>query len=264
MSGQRYIWGTDDLYDMIHSDFGRPLKSAPLTTRGWAVQERVLPRRTLYFARGEVFLECDKSIVCEAFPIKIPDQLAYFLILTKRPICAKTWIEIVEKYSKCKLTLSRYKLVAISGLARLMATETGDEYVAGMWRKDLERQLCWRALGEESHGGPYMSPPISTFRSLLEPSSLDANTSSNQYFNAREVRNWTRTRSWHNRLMESLPVYVKGLRPGDLDEGQHKSVFVARILHMETSVSALILEPASNDIRGQYKRIVIVYFDASI
>lgn len=69
----------------------------------------------------------------------------------------------MREYSRCKLTLSRDRLVAISDLARVLAGESGDEYVAGMWRKDLELQLCWRCWGEmtETLGNPFAAPSVS-------------------------------------------------------------------------------------------------------
>jgi len=53
------------------------------------------------------------------------------------------WGWIVERYSECKLTKPKDKLVAISGVARIIQRQTRDQYVAGLWRKDLEVQFCW-------------------------------------------------------------------------------------------------------------------------
>lgn len=57
------------------------------------------------------------------------------------------WQWIVESYSRCELTKSSDKLVAISGLARNMQLQTGEQYVAGLRREDIEQQLCRLPFG---------------------------------------------------------------------------------------------------------------------
>jgi hypothetical protein len=47
----------------------------------------------------------------------------------------------VAGYSKCQMSLSKDKLIALSGVAQNLQRASGDEYLAGMWRKDLEWQL---------------------------------------------------------------------------------------------------------------------------
>ncbi|KAI1777266.1 heterokaryon incompatibility protein-domain-containing protein [Hypoxylon cercidicola] len=73
---------------------------------------------------------------------------------------AEIWAQCVSMYSRTKLTRLSDKLVAISGVARwvheqeasLCVDESSenerkeDEYLAGLWRKNLETQLLWRVL----------------------------------------------------------------------------------------------------------------------
>lgn len=54
------------------------------------------------------------------------------------------WCSSVEIYSKCSLTYSKDKLVAISGIAKMLIVEMGCDYLAGLWRRDLEHQLLWK------------------------------------------------------------------------------------------------------------------------
>ncbi|KAL9619841.1 MAG: hypothetical protein Q9160_005581 [Pyrenula sp. 1 TL-2023] len=56
------------------------------------------------------------------------------------------WLNIVEDYSKCGLTLCEDKLVALGGIAQKVQAESGDEYFAGLWRQNFEQQLCWYAI----------------------------------------------------------------------------------------------------------------------
>ncbi|RDW62449.1 hypothetical protein BP6252_11882 [Coleophoma cylindrospora] len=55
----------------------------------------------------------------------------------------RQWSEIVQSYSRRSLTFRKDKLVAISGLARILAHVYGTNYVAGLWVKDLLRLLAW-------------------------------------------------------------------------------------------------------------------------
>jgi hypothetical protein len=53
----------------------------------------------------------------------------------------------VQNYSTTAITNPVDKLIAISGIARLYADLTGDTYIAGMWRKNLESQFSWKRIG---------------------------------------------------------------------------------------------------------------------
>jgi hypothetical protein len=54
------------------------------------------------------------------------------------------WGKVVEVYSRTRLTKPDDKLIALSGIAKMMSAEIKDVYVAGMWRKNLASQLLWR------------------------------------------------------------------------------------------------------------------------
>ncbi|KAF5507140.1 hypothetical protein CGCA056_v013434 [Colletotrichum aenigma] len=53
------------------------------------------------------------------------------------------WAEIVKTNTSCKLTFQQDKLVALSAIAKNVMKTLGDEYVAGMWPKYLDRELIW-------------------------------------------------------------------------------------------------------------------------
>lgn len=42
------------------------------------------------------------------------------------------WRNIIQLYSRTRLTYSKDKLVALSGVARQFQSATGDQYVAGL------------------------------------------------------------------------------------------------------------------------------------
>lgn len=152
------------LYDCAPATIESSLRDAPLAARAWALQERVLPHRTLHFTATQVFWECNKKILCETFPEDLPEGLTECLRMTNGPVTKDNWHEIVGLYSGCKLTHSKDKLVALSGVARLVQAktvdETGGDYIAeaGMWKKDLELQLCWRITQTAMRISPYTAP----------------------------------------------------------------------------------------------------------
>ncbi|CZR68721.1 uncharacterized protein PAC_18620 [Phialocephala subalpina] len=120
-------------------------ESDPLRRRAWVVQELLLSPRILHMGKSQVSWECCESKVCEAFP----DRLPRFVHIDAEsvPIEAMStlsWRSIIQTYTSCNLTKPEDKLVAISGVVKIMQTTTGDEYCAGLWRKNLPEQLLWR------------------------------------------------------------------------------------------------------------------------
>ncbi|KAK4450354.1 heterokaryon incompatibility protein-domain-containing protein [Podospora aff. communis PSN243] len=130
--------------------------SAPLNRRGWVLQERHLATRQLNFARDAVYWECKQLASSEHFPDRIPRPLRWVGglnggILTEKPRVDFTsvpqlrqaWNELVQAYSTTSFTYSTDRIVAVSGLVSELAGRLDDEYLAGLWRKDLHKQLCW-------------------------------------------------------------------------------------------------------------------------
>jgi hypothetical protein len=56
---------------------------------------------------------------------------------------SELWYNAVRSYSSCGLSKSKDMLPAIAGLARILAAQTGDTYIAGMWKHRLVYQLVW-------------------------------------------------------------------------------------------------------------------------
>jgi hypothetical protein len=132
---------------------------APLNTRGWVAQERFLARRQLSFAKSQVYWECHELVASEQFPAGIPETLRDFspynqaVPPTGKPtLNFKTeadrilaWAALVDFYSGCDFTKISDKTIALAGLAEEMRNVTEDTYLAGMWKEDLQEQLCWAA-----------------------------------------------------------------------------------------------------------------------
>lgn len=139
--------------------------TTPLESRAWTFQERYLASRTLHFTASEVYWECYHTNACETFPAGFPPEFVHGnpACRPKTPILAAMWEWYVEKHSCRKLTFHSDKLVALSGMAQAINLQINDEYVVGMWRSKLERQLCW-SLGRNGQAKdgkeivPYRAP----------------------------------------------------------------------------------------------------------
>ncbi|KAL7893133.1 heterokaryon incompatibility domain-containing protein, partial [Trichoderma sp. TUCIM 5745] len=134
----------DVIYDFMTSPLIHPELDV-LNNRGWVVQERYLSRRTLHFTAKQVFWECDGESACETCPGGYPQRASSFCPyeLKRRGMDRSNWDDLVSQYSGARLTQSSDRLIAVEGLARSIQATTKDEYVAGMWREWIERQLAW-------------------------------------------------------------------------------------------------------------------------
>ncbi|TVY28751.1 hypothetical protein LHYA1_G002184 [Lachnellula hyalina] len=110
------------------------IENAPLASRGWVFQERLLAPRILYLDDTQLFWECHGLKACEAYPDGMPFS---------------------DGSSKERDALAALKLGTIGStisspdkkqLQRLWQNSCFDDgYCAGLWRKYLPSQLLWRA-----------------------------------------------------------------------------------------------------------------------
>ncbi len=127
----------------------------PLLSRAWGFQERLLATRVVHFTPSELVWECQEARWCECGAVESAyyssknNMLAAFqecLLSDEKSeaMVRRMWREIVKSYSRRRLTRGEDKLPALSGVARLLANATGDDYVAGLWRSALPFDLLWR------------------------------------------------------------------------------------------------------------------------
>lgn len=162
------------------------VKKAPLSQRAWVVQERILAPRSLYFCEGQLFWECREQHACESLPMGLPlefiTDIKEYMASDVVPIKAfekaielakardsyanrmaddstpgvtrqyqdayQVWNDILESYARCALTDPSDKFVAISGVAKDFAKITGDDYLAGLWRRNFINGLLWTSTPE--------------------------------------------------------------------------------------------------------------------
>ncbi|KAJ0160670.1 hypothetical protein CTA2_7562 [Colletotrichum tanaceti] len=163
--------------EVIH-DYHTRMRDEPLTKRAWGFQERVLARRMLHFASGQMYWECLEGFQAEE-GLRLPrslqcvsedaDVTAYYAReraaendtgsrRRRRRRWAKdgakdeagadlrSWERMLREYGPREMTDPADKLPAISGIAKVMSKILDDEYVAGLWRGHLIRGLCWQGL----------------------------------------------------------------------------------------------------------------------
>jgi hypothetical protein len=137
----------------LKSDFNAAL----LHSRAWVLQERVLSPRVVHFGKTMVFWECRQQTSAELvtdFTIQSIQIYEESRIKKAEDVFAKDgiieqWVRLVEEYSGRLLTQSEDRLVAFSGIAkivqRILESSTGKswEYVAGLWRPLLPWALLW-------------------------------------------------------------------------------------------------------------------------
>jgi hypothetical protein len=158
----------NDSYRLYHDTFWcDAFKDMPLMKRAWVVQELLLAPRILHLSGRQLLWECYDLDACESYPDGIPPNMEQrsmsrgamwdaFNNAQRRSVAVdrgserpskddlwKLWTGIVETYTACKLTYTSDKLVALSGVAKLMEQAIDDQYCAGLWRKNLVTQLFW-------------------------------------------------------------------------------------------------------------------------
>ncbi|KAF4442808.1 hypothetical protein F53441_11636 [Fusarium austroafricanum] len=120
------------------------LQDDPLSARSWALQERVLSRRTLLYAKQQMFFECkegfrgEDGLLLDARFDNVHDmpgeeknlQKSDALSSDDKEALLQHWCSLLWVYGPRKLTKASDKLPAISGLARIFAKRLDDEYVA--------------------------------------------------------------------------------------------------------------------------------------
>lgn len=133
-------------------DFEENVTAAPLNRRAWVLQERYLAARIVHFAENQIYWQCPSAIMSasDSSNTLVNHRDTYnFSAVESRTNVFESWTTIVEAYSPCKLTFSSDKLVAMSGLAR-RASEllrcTPEDYLAGLWRQELPKNLLWSAV----------------------------------------------------------------------------------------------------------------------
>ena len=171
--------------------------TGPWTTRGWTMQEGLLPNRLLFYTSSQMIWKCCTMLEyergCKQAPLaEIIDGLIdaggqdiwnfdnfsklkalpwYLQSIPETLLSEKyrLWYALVENYTPRRFKHIQDRLVAISGLAKIFGDLIqDDEYVAGLWRRDMTRGLSWHVSGAKlipSKTTQSFSIPADTFPS---------------------------------------------------------------------------------------------------
>ena len=138
---------------------------APLLQRAWVCQERMSSPRIIHYTSAQIFWECEHCMLSEDNIIVSSETASsdrkarsFFLTLYSSMIL-KNWgwhhwyAALVEyQYSRCNLTFKQDKLIAISGLAKLINDKTTVPYFAGHWYSNEHEFLNSLYWARESAG----------------------------------------------------------------------------------------------------------------
>ncbi|KAH7079905.1 heterokaryon incompatibility protein-domain-containing protein [Paraphoma chrysanthemicola] len=128
-------------------------ETSPIDNRGWTLQEHLLAHRVVRFTDYQLHWACmGTSLFERENPESLPSahvrdlSLAYEMykgIRDKNRGC-RHWMNIVQEYTRRRLTDGSDKLPAMSGIAESWArTSKEDEYLAGLWKSHLPLGLLW-------------------------------------------------------------------------------------------------------------------------
>ncbi|KAF6795394.1 heterokaryon incompatibility protein [Colletotrichum sojae] len=130
-------------------DYVTEMENGSLNRRGWVLQERTFSPRTLYFGKSSLFWDCrslelDEFPSSAATPVEVASRESVNLkkgLPFNRKIDSsenveqvfETWYKLLKIYCASGLTFETDRLLAISGIAKLVARKTKSDYYAGIW-----------------------------------------------------------------------------------------------------------------------------------
>lgn len=125
-----------------------------LETRGWAIQEHLLPTRSIKFASYLIW-ECKELSINEfgrESQLDTDNLQRDFTSLVLEPEetdpvdinrIRELWWLVLKKYKKSKLSVRTDRLAAIAGLSSAIQRRTGWTFVYGLWQPFIIQELLW-------------------------------------------------------------------------------------------------------------------------
>ncbi|KAJ8112221.1 hypothetical protein OPT61_g5361 [Boeremia exigua] len=135
-----------------------------LNQRAWVVQERLLSPRNIHYDRDQLVWECNELFASERFP----KGFGGLINKTAKPLrisldtarlngqeeailgqsLRQVWRPAVNKFAFTNITKPTDRHIAIHGIGSRIRDICGWPYVAGMFLKNLQSQLCWATIGD--------------------------------------------------------------------------------------------------------------------
>jgi hypothetical protein len=147
------------------------LENSFLQTRAWVAQERLLSSRSIHYDVDQIMWECKETRLTEdCVPVDVDIdhhqgmrwdgrfQLQYPRYVTKWSSLSIDfvwdWYAMIDNYTTRNLTNPDDKLPALSGIASVMASRTGEKYVAGLWESHINIGMLWKRAST----APWLKP----------------------------------------------------------------------------------------------------------
>ncbi|KAK4209759.1 hypothetical protein QBC37DRAFT_449765 [Rhypophila decipiens] len=142
---------------------------APLASRGWAAQERLMSRRILHFAANCVCWECyelqategdPSGCVLGVYPLRgnLPgkglEKSARCLTTIPPELIPRMWYDYIETYSGKKFPHVSDRLPALSARANRVQSLIPHQFLEGMWAENNVTGLAWRSWAWDWADGP--------------------------------------------------------------------------------------------------------------
>ncbi|OCL05864.1 HET-domain-containing protein, partial [Glonium stellatum] len=170
------------------------VEKAPVSQRAWCLQEQELSTRSVQFTSHQFLWRCKTATTSEgairgamenpAGRINLADFKACYEYvkrelfgssnargadLNSASIVSKTtqdlsheyytyWYKTMESYANRNITIEADRLPAISGLAQRQVIYWDDQFLAGIWAKDILPGLLWRQRTLFGEGGRLKRP----------------------------------------------------------------------------------------------------------
>jgi hypothetical protein len=140
------IPGLSEEHTLVRKNLPAANRPVPLLQRAWAVQERFLSSRVLHFTADDMVFECNYHTVAEGGWFTNDAFNPAKNASIKRQ---NLWNDVIEHFSQTDITYDTDRLPALSGIAKtFLQQQTGDEYIAGLWKNNLAAGLLWQTSGQ--------------------------------------------------------------------------------------------------------------------
>ncbi|KAI2624397.1 heterokaryon incompatibility protein-domain-containing protein [Hypoxylon sp. NC1633] len=118
-----------------------------LTTRGWVFQEMAMSTRVLAFGKHKVHFIRPYEYQTQG-QLMVDRRFLFQIAYLDRfggnaSDIYEMWRTVVVHFSPKLLTYKSDRFPALSGIAEYFSTALKDEYIAGLWKRELYRDLFW-------------------------------------------------------------------------------------------------------------------------
>jgi len=160
-------------------------RTEPLDLRAWTLQEQKLSPRILRFGTKQLEFECAKMQRVDGGhdsppEVGVTEDPYYFDGSPHKQRAkdksstggtARNWRFIVEQYTGRGLKFPSDRLPAIAAIAEQFAPYLETDYLAGLWKSDLQFELCWRKENTQEQDAPLSTyvrlPPSWSWASIV-------------------------------------------------------------------------------------------------